>query len=197
MVYPALLPLMRTLRLPVVDWTDAPADSNGFVRFGERRNMVSAPMQSHFKRSLPTVWAPPFVCHNLWHCKKSSQIPVVCVCPSHYTDWAIPASEDHSYVLYIIYKEIFRTSQKTECASVSRASRCLLCQAQEHINTPDGKHAILHPSILVLDSPSLQYNRYTLVFGGSVRRVAFITHLVLPPKLWMGTAMPLCLRGMF
>ena len=26
MVYPALLPLMRTPRLPVVDWTDAPAD---------------------------------------------------------------------------------------------------------------------------------------------------------------------------
>ena len=28
MVYPALLPLMRTPRLPVVDWTDAPADLN-------------------------------------------------------------------------------------------------------------------------------------------------------------------------
>jgi len=26
MVYPALLPLMRTSRLPVVNWTDAPAD---------------------------------------------------------------------------------------------------------------------------------------------------------------------------
>jgi len=25
MAYPALLPLMRTPRLPVVDWTDAPA----------------------------------------------------------------------------------------------------------------------------------------------------------------------------
>jgi hypothetical protein len=28
-VYSALLPLMRTPRLPVVDWTDAPADLNG------------------------------------------------------------------------------------------------------------------------------------------------------------------------
>jgi len=28
MVYPALLLLMRTLRLPAVDWTDAPADLN-------------------------------------------------------------------------------------------------------------------------------------------------------------------------
>jgi hypothetical protein len=37
MIYPALLPLMRTPRLPVVDWTDAPADLNGLVRFAERR----------------------------------------------------------------------------------------------------------------------------------------------------------------
>jgi hypothetical protein len=92
-------------------------------------------------------------------------------------------SENYSCILYIIYKEIFRTSQKTECASVSRISRCLLYQAHEHINRPDGKYSILHPSILLLDSPSLQYNGYMLVSGGSVRRVAFITHLVLPPKL--------------
>jgi len=42
MVYPALLPLMRTPRLPVVDWTDVPADWNGLVRFAERRKLVSA-----------------------------------------------------------------------------------------------------------------------------------------------------------
>ena len=53
MRYPALLPLMRTPRLPVVDWTDAPADLNGFDRFAERRNLVSARVPSHFKRSLP------------------------------------------------------------------------------------------------------------------------------------------------
>ena len=41
MVYPALLPLMRTPRLPVVDWTDATASLNGLVRFAERRNLVS------------------------------------------------------------------------------------------------------------------------------------------------------------
>ena len=29
---------MRTPWLPVVDWTDAPADLNGLVRFAERRN---------------------------------------------------------------------------------------------------------------------------------------------------------------
>jgi len=52
MVYPALLPLMRTPRLPVVDWTDAPADLNWLVRFAERRNVVSACVPSHFKRSL-------------------------------------------------------------------------------------------------------------------------------------------------
>jgi hypothetical protein len=55
MVHPALLPLMRTHRLPVVYWTDAPADLNGRVRFAERRNLVSARVPSHFKRSLPVA----------------------------------------------------------------------------------------------------------------------------------------------
>jgi len=45
---PALLPLMRTPRLPVVDWTDAPANLNGLVRFAESRNLVSARVPSHF-----------------------------------------------------------------------------------------------------------------------------------------------------
>jgi len=54
-VYPALLPLMRTLRLPAVEWTDAPADLNGLVRFAERRNLFSARVPSHFKRSLLQV----------------------------------------------------------------------------------------------------------------------------------------------
>jgi hypothetical protein len=50
---------MCTARLPVVDWTDAPADLNGLVRFVEKRNLVSARVPSHFKRSLPpksSVW---------------------------------------------------------------------------------------------------------------------------------------------
>ena len=45
-VYPALLKLTRTPRLPAVDWTDAPTDLNGLVRFGERRNLVSARVPS-------------------------------------------------------------------------------------------------------------------------------------------------------
>jgi hypothetical protein len=51
MVYPALLPLMRT-RLPVVNWTDTPDDLNGLVHFTERRNLVSACVPSHFRCSL-------------------------------------------------------------------------------------------------------------------------------------------------
>ena len=51
---PTLLPLMRTPRLPAVYWTDYPADLNGLVRFGERRNLVSACVPSGFKRALPT-----------------------------------------------------------------------------------------------------------------------------------------------
>ena len=51
-VYPALLKLMRTPRLPAVDWTDAPTDLNGLVRFGERRNLVSARVQSRSARAI-------------------------------------------------------------------------------------------------------------------------------------------------
>jgi hypothetical protein len=57
MVYLALLPLMRTPRLPVVDGTDAPADLKVLVRFAERGNLVSARVPSHFKRSLAN-WSP-------------------------------------------------------------------------------------------------------------------------------------------
>jgi len=55
MVYPALLLLMRTPRLPVVDWTGAPADLHGLVRFAERRNLVSARVPSQFNWPLPRI----------------------------------------------------------------------------------------------------------------------------------------------
>ena len=51
MVYPSLLSLIHTPRLP--DWTDAPADLNGLFRFAERRNLVSACVPSHFNWTLP------------------------------------------------------------------------------------------------------------------------------------------------
>ena len=51
-VYPALLKLMRTPRLPAVDWTDAPTDLNELVRFGERRNLVSARVPSRSERAI-------------------------------------------------------------------------------------------------------------------------------------------------
>jgi len=55
MTYPALQLLMRTPRLPVVDWTDAPADLNGLARFAERRSLVSARVPSHFNWPLPVL----------------------------------------------------------------------------------------------------------------------------------------------
>jgi hypothetical protein len=51
-VYPALLTLMRTPRLQAVDWTDSPADLNGLVRLGERRNVVFARVPSGSARTL-------------------------------------------------------------------------------------------------------------------------------------------------
>jgi hypothetical protein len=71
MVYPALLPLMRTPLLPVVDWTDAPADLNGLVRFAERRNLVSARVLSHLNWPLPEEppgEAPVLLCGVLIYC---------------------------------------------------------------------------------------------------------------------------------
>jgi len=45
-------PLIRTPRLPAVDWTDIPADLNGLVRFAERPNLVSARVPSRFERAI-------------------------------------------------------------------------------------------------------------------------------------------------
>jgi len=57
-VYPALLTLMRTLGLPAVNWTDAPADFNGLVRLGERRNLVSARVPSRLKCTIRHTLLP-------------------------------------------------------------------------------------------------------------------------------------------
>ena len=51
-VYPALFKLMRKPRLPAVDWTDAPSDLNGLVRFGEIGNLVSARVPSRSARAI-------------------------------------------------------------------------------------------------------------------------------------------------
>ena len=57
-VHPALLKLMSTPRLPAVDWTDTPTDLNGLVRFGERRNLVSARVPSRSARATLTLNSP-------------------------------------------------------------------------------------------------------------------------------------------
>jgi hypothetical protein len=98
MVYPALLPLMRTPRLPVVDRTDAPADLNGFVRFAERRNLVSACVPSHLKRSRlavegVTLLAPPTVSWRLGerHTQNLNILWTCIVLMSAFTDQHAPS----------------------------------------------------------------------------------------------------------
>jgi hypothetical protein len=66
MVYPALLPLMRTPRLPAVDWTDTSADLNGLVHFAERPNLVSACVPSCFRRSLTHTYPSVQSVQLLW-----------------------------------------------------------------------------------------------------------------------------------
>jgi len=69
---------MRTPRLPAVDWTEAPADLNGLVRFAERRNLGSARVPLHFNWPLAAlVWQiPDAVCAVLsswWWTEKPSE----------------------------------------------------------------------------------------------------------------------------
>ena len=47
----------HTSSVPVVDWNDVAADLNGLLRFGERQNLVSACVPSHFKWPLRTATA--------------------------------------------------------------------------------------------------------------------------------------------
>ena len=94
MVYLALVPLMRTPRLPAVDWTDAPADLNGLVRFAERRNLVSARVPSHFNLASTTLHMP-HVCRGTylldalplatWHALWPYSF-----CLSSYRSWSLP-----------------------------------------------------------------------------------------------------------
>jgi len=78
MVYPAFLPLIRTPRLPVVDWTDAAAphplgDLNGLVRFAGRRILVSARVPSHWnavyisERLRVVVTTKTTLWSSVWH----------------------------------------------------------------------------------------------------------------------------------
>ena len=75
MVYPALLTLMRTPRLPAVNWPDSPTDLNGLVNFGERRNLVSTRVPSGFKRAIlhECVWsASHYTCFTL---RENASVP--------------------------------------------------------------------------------------------------------------------------
>jgi len=74
MVYPALLSLMRTPRLPIVDWTDAPADLNGLVRFAERRNLVSARVITFHTQSTRVCLTPVALYQCLMACVSSNRV---------------------------------------------------------------------------------------------------------------------------
>ena len=91
-VYPALLTLMRTPRLPAVDWTDSPADLNGIVYLGERWNVVSVRVPSGSARALLHVYRNSYYLN----CKETSfaavypcfqgYVPVSCCCLFRHND---------------------------------------------------------------------------------------------------------------
>jgi hypothetical protein len=74
-----------------------PADSNGLVRFGERRNLVSARVPSHFKRSLLAVWYM-FTC--LCHCS----VPQVALRILIMSFWTFVGSRSYRTLLKIEIK---------------------------------------------------------------------------------------------
>ena len=107
MVYPALLPLMRTPRLPVVDWTDAPADLNGLVLCAERRNLVwvlgylEGSTRLHFLR----------MSNIFFTAVKWTKIPwSPSPWPIHYADLAVLASSSPNYDMNIELKINFQPS---------------------------------------------------------------------------------------
>jgi hypothetical protein len=88
MVYPALIPLMRTPQLPVIDWTDAPANLNGLVRFAERRNLVSARVSSHFNWPLQAYMQHLILCITFICCYTGlfkMIVGVLTTCHTQYT----------------------------------------------------------------------------------------------------------------
>ena len=105
-VYPALLKLMRTPRLPAVDWTDAPTDLNGLVRFGERRNLVSARVPSRSARAIPTG----FKLKN-WH---SAHTLFIC--------FLFISEQTEIYVPYNINWLVFITEMKSVYSAVRTGS---------------------------------------------------------------------------
>ena len=62
----SLASFIRTLRLPVVDWTDPPADLNGLVRFAERPILVSARVPSRSDSALLQSMSDKL--DDVWRC---------------------------------------------------------------------------------------------------------------------------------
>jgi len=87
-VYPALLTLMRTPRLPAVDWTGSPPDLNGLVRLGERRNLVPARVPSGSARALHSIKTK---CRRLSNVRLTTdlmtkvQASLLCTLPNYFT----------------------------------------------------------------------------------------------------------------
>jgi hypothetical protein len=140
MVYPALLPLMRTPRLPVVDWTDAPADLNGLVRFAERRNLASARVPSRFN------WPQPFSPLSRVIGRVTEVFAWFCdVCPGHWWNTShVPCGLPANHVtsgrdgcLYAYFVQIIRkygpVLETVRCHMISILQYCNVCAYQRSL----------------------------------------------------------------
>ena len=133
-VYRALLKLMRTPRLPAIDWPDAPTDLNGFVRFGERRNLVSARVPSRSARAIPYSFVLKsakmvFITKTCWKLQACIWLLIlvefVAVC-----EWLSLSSDCYLYC-WIVLKRItlsqFRRRLHNVCRRYGVCKTCFVC----------------------------------------------------------------------
>jgi len=128
MVYPPLLPLMphTSAASSRLNWRP-PADLNGLVRFAERRNLVSALLPSHFRRSLHYANSADTInaCENNPYSSCKSYIPIirhwlVYLNPHRSRGRARSVSSNSDYLFmsmtcWVVHTERKRTFTKKKC----------------------------------------------------------------------------------
>ena len=131
-VYPSLLTLMRTPRLPAVDWTDSPADLNGLVRLGERRNLVSARVPSGSARALHLVGC--YKISSLWKlCESMSLCYTSVMCRI----WELGWGKNVTFLIGCMFTSKLSDLYTVHVETNRRTQRCMhkSVWTQKHVNT--------------------------------------------------------------
>ena len=128
MVYPALLPLMHTPRLPAVDWTDAPTDLNGIVYCGKNQiwflrvchhiSNASARCSYSVARVRAQPWPWPSILKVNIHQLSLSLSPVTCQTKLRYIDVVL------SNKIFIIFFNFRQSNLKRKLTRFKHQTSC-------------------------------------------------------------------------